>query len=107
MNLNKNIKNLYNITSIGQVQNNIHHIYGGNITYKTHLYINIIFIIIGILIAISCNKDWTNRIIGIILSLVFGPLYSIYKFLNPSITFEPNLCFNIDFKDRIISAFQK
>ena len=106
--MNNLVNNLYNFSSLGQILNGIkkNKFKGGKIKKDFKLCINIIFLLISILIAISCNNNWPNRLIGIIMGILLGPLYVIYKLLNPSISFDPKLCLNINFKDRILSAFQ-
>jgi len=107
--MNISFTKLYNITTLGQTQSQIKKINkfsGGNSTIQIKLLINIIFLLIGIFIAISCNSNWKDRIIGIVLSLLFGPLYMLFKIMNPSIKFNPGLCLNINFQDRILTAFQ-
>jgi len=107
---NFSLKNIINITILGQIYNDLENINknkDNNSKIHLKLLINIIFLLISFLISISCNNNWKSRFIGIFLSLLFAPLYMIYKLLNPSITINPNLCLNFNFKDRIISAFQE
>jgi len=106
---NFSLKNIINITIFAQIYNDLENInQSKNNDSKIYLklFINIIFLLLSFLIAISCNNTWRSRFIGIFLSFLFAPLYMIYKLLNPSITINPKLCLNFNFKDRILSAFQ-
>ena len=104
------MKNIINITNIGQIYYDFKLIYktkNANTKIQFKLLVNLIFVLISILISISCNYNWKNRFYGIFLSLISSPLYIIYKLLNPSISINPSLCLNFNFKDRLISAFQE
>jgi hypothetical protein len=106
------LQKLYNITTLGQIYNDFTKIkkkktLDYNIKIKLiRLVINITFLIISFLISLSCNKSFNSKFYSIIFTLISAPLYCLYKILNPKILFNPSLCLNINFIDRIIYAFQ-
>jgi len=106
------LQKLYNITTLGQIYNDFIKINKKKyIDYSIkikliRLIINTIFLIISVLISLSCNKSFNSKFYSIIFTLISAPLYCLYKILNPKIIFNPTLCLNINFIDRVIYAFQ-
>lgn len=101
------INNIIFNTTIFQIYNDLK-LVNRNTNYKLHLklLINLLFLLISFFIIISCNNGYKNKIFGLFISFISAPIYIIFKLLNPSLKINPNLCLNINFQDRILSAIQ-